>query len=106
MKDPFEVLKSKRFISAVAGLLVILLVSVAPELQNSEAFLVESITVIVTLLIGGYTITDAVKDYLATYTAKQKLPEVVQGINDLIEKKAHIDIPDEVVEALKQIIAK
>lgn len=54
-KSLFE---SKRFISAVAVVIAMVLVIFVPEFQDVETELVESLTILGLALVAGYTITD------------------------------------------------
>lgn len=54
-KSLFE---SKRFISAVAVVIAMVLVVLVPDFQNVETELVEALTVLGLALVTGYTITD------------------------------------------------
>lgn len=58
-----DILKSKRFwvavISGVIGILVVLI----PDLEQYSSTIIESLTVIAGLLIGGYSIQDAIVSY-------------------------------------------
>jgi hypothetical protein len=50
--------KSRRFISALIGLVMMVLVAYVPDLQPIEAVLVESITQVVLALIAGYSLSE------------------------------------------------
>lgn len=55
-----EVLKSRRFWSAVIGLVAMIVTGLVPELQPHIDIIVPGIVGIVGILIGGYAIEDAV----------------------------------------------
>lgn len=50
--------KSKRFWSAVVGLVLMIAINFVPDLEANADMLQETILVIVGLLIGGYTVVD------------------------------------------------
>jgi hypothetical protein len=54
-------LKSKRFWSAVIGLIAIVVTSFVPELQPHIDIIVPGILGIVGVLIGGYSVEDALR---------------------------------------------
>jgi len=56
-----ELLKSKRFWSAVIGLVMMVLVNVIPDLADNDGQLTNAILIIVGLLVGGYSIEDAIE---------------------------------------------
>lgn len=53
-----EIWKSKRFISAVATVIALVIVSLVPEFEDMQNELVETLTLLGGLLIAGYTFTD------------------------------------------------
>jgi hypothetical protein len=55
-----EVFKSRRFWSAVIGLIAIVVSGLVPELQEHIDIIVPGILGIVGVLIGGYSVEDAV----------------------------------------------
>lgn len=55
-----DIFRSKRFIAAGVGLVVMLLVAAIPELEASEDIIIESLVVLIGVLIGGYSIQDAI----------------------------------------------
>ncbi|MFP4322647.1 MAG: hypothetical protein ACLFTK_09350 [Anaerolineales bacterium] len=64
------IFKSKRFISAVVGVLVMLVVAFVPELQALESQLAEGVTAIVLALIAGYSVTDIALEWLRGRTSQ------------------------------------
>ena len=52
------VLKSRRFVSGIVGLIVILLAGVVPELRTEFETIATAVVVIVGVLIGGYSAED------------------------------------------------
>lgn len=58
------IFKSKRFISALVGIIVMLVVAYVPDLQPFEKTLVSGISDVVLALIAGYSLTDIVRDWL------------------------------------------
>lgn len=53
-----ELLNSKRFWTAVAGIVAMIVVSLVPTLADMEETLTTVIFTVVMALIGGYTLTD------------------------------------------------
>ncbi len=58
------IFKSKRFVSAFVGLIIMILVTFIPELANYEDTLVEAITTVILALIAGYSATDILLTWL------------------------------------------
>ncbi len=58
------IFKSKRFISALVGVLVMIVVAFVPELHPLEGDLASGITDIVLALIAGYSVTDIALEWL------------------------------------------
>jgi len=56
--------RSKRFISAVIGVVIMIIVAFVPELATYELLLVEQLTQIVVALIAGYSLTDIAREWL------------------------------------------
>jgi hypothetical protein len=54
-----ELLKSKRFWSAIVGLVAIIVTAFVPELQPHIDVIVPAILGIIGILIGGYTVEGA-----------------------------------------------
>lgn len=59
------IFKSKRFISAVVGVVVMVLVAYLPELAPFETIILENVADVVVALIAGYSLTDIARDWLA-----------------------------------------
>lgn len=55
-----EILKSKRFWSAVVGGILAVLVIIIPDLEPLQETLLNAIVILIGLLIGGYTIEGTV----------------------------------------------
>ena len=62
----FEVLKSRRFITLVVGMLVMLVVAYVPQFGSIEDELVSNVTLLVGLLIAGYSLQDVAREFLPT----------------------------------------
>lgn len=60
-----EILKSKRFWSAVVGLVILVLSSVIPQLEAHLSVIAPSVIAIVGILIGGYSIEETAQAYSA-----------------------------------------
>ena len=56
-----ELFGSKRFISAVIGIVVLIFSNVSPEIGRLFGDIQEPVTQIVLLLIGGYAVEDAIQ---------------------------------------------
>ena len=56
-----DILRSKRFWSALLGLLAMVIISVAPSLQEHIEILIPGVVGIIGILIGGYAVEDAVQ---------------------------------------------
>lgn len=54
-----EIFKSKRFWSALVGLVMMVAVNLVPDLADNADTLTAAILVVVGLLIGGYSVEDA-----------------------------------------------
>lgn len=55
-----DIFRSKRFIAAFVGLLVMILVGLFPDLESSQDTIIEAVVVVVGVLIGGYSVQDAI----------------------------------------------
>ena len=53
-----NVLRSRRFVSAIVGMLVLLVSSVVPELEEHLSVIAPTIVIIIGVLIGGYAAED------------------------------------------------
>ncbi len=53
-----NVLKSRRFVTAVVGLVVILLSAATPALEEEFQTIATSVVIIVGVLVGGYSAED------------------------------------------------
>ena len=71
-----EIFKSKRFWTALMGILSMVLVAFVPELEPHMETLVPGILGVVGLLIGGYTVQDTIVAYNGEtkYTSKPVNP--------------------------------
>ena len=58
------IFKSKRFVSAVVGLIFMILVAYIPQLQPLEKDIVVHVTDVIVALIAGYSLTDILRDWL------------------------------------------
>jgi len=56
-----DVLKSKRFVSSIVAAILATLVVIVPEFQAQEAALLDMVVLLFGLLIGGYSIQDALQ---------------------------------------------
>ena len=56
-----EILRSKRFVSAVIGIVVLILSNVSPEIGRLFGDIQEPVAQIILLLIGGYAVEDAIQ---------------------------------------------
>lgn len=56
-----ELFRSRRFWSAIVGLLLMTIVNFVPELAQNVETLTTAIMIVVGLLIGGYTAEDVAK---------------------------------------------
>lgn len=56
---------SKRFISALVGLVLMVVIAYVPDLKPYEPALIEGVSQVVMALIAGYSLTDIARDYLA-----------------------------------------
>jgi hypothetical protein len=61
-KQATDVLKSKKFWTLIIGLLVMLLVSLVPDLEQDSDKIIESLTLLISIAIGGYAIQDYGKE--------------------------------------------
>lgn len=55
-----ELFKSRRFWSAIVGLVMMVIVNFIPELKQNAETLTTAIMIVVGLLIGGYSVEDAI----------------------------------------------
>lgn len=94
-----DILKSKRFISSLIGILAMLLVAAIPEFQSAETELITAFTGIVMFLIGGYTLEGSFKAWLAQPGSIKKMGAVLQYLIDKAEAASKIDIPDDIEAA-------
>jgi hypothetical protein len=54
-----NLLKSRKFITAVAGILAMVLVTLVPELQQYNDVLIQAIVAVIIAVIGGTALEDA-----------------------------------------------
>lgn len=52
------IFRSKRFWSALLGVVFMVIVAFVPELEGDQQLLISAITVVIGLLIGGYSAED------------------------------------------------
>lgn len=57
----FEFLKSKRFISAASYVVALILVAYLPIFEGMELDIASGLTIVFGILIGGYSVEDALK---------------------------------------------
>lgn len=55
-----EILKSRRFWSALLGVVFMVLVNIIPELKANAEQLTNAALIVIGLLVGGYSLEDAV----------------------------------------------
>lgn len=55
-----ELFKSKRFWSAIVGVVMMFIIAIFPELEANNSIITEALLIFIGLLIGGYTVVDAV----------------------------------------------
>jgi len=75
---------SRRFISAVVGVVVMIIVNYVPEFQGKESVLVDNITYVVMALIAGYSVQDAIRE--ATHLIEYLRAKAIEVITTPIEK--------------------
>lgn len=97
-----EVIKSKRFIAAVLGVVAMLLVAAIPEFASAEDELISSLTAIILSLIAGYTFSDSLKAWLQQPGNIAKFGAMVAYGLDKVEAAARVDIPDAIEGGLVQ----
>lgn len=56
--------KSKRFISAVVGVIIMMVVAFVPQLDAYQGEIVDAITEIIMALVAGYSLTDIAREWL------------------------------------------
>ena len=78
-----NVLGSRRFISAVVGLVFMLLTSYLPDLEPYAPKLQEYAVILVIALISGYSLQDIVREF------KQHAGEILE----LVEEAAKVTVP-------------
>lgn len=76
-----------------------LAVAYFPQFGNYEDQIVENTLYIVLFLIGGYTITDSFKFWLARPGSIQIVQGALQQGIDMVESATHVDIPDTLEDA-------
>ncbi|MBZ0310182.1 MAG: hypothetical protein K8I82_29245 [Anaerolineae bacterium] len=97
-----DILKSKRFISGLIGILAMLLVAAIPDFQSAETELITAFTSIILFLIGGYTLEGSFKAWLAQPGNIEKAGAVLQYLIDKAEAVSRVDIPDDIEAAAVQ----
>ena len=81
-KRASDTLRSKRFWSALIGLLTILITGVAPDLKEHIGVIVPGVLGIVGLLIGGYTAQDVAREkYNPTMPPVESVNQVVFDVD-------------------------
>ena len=58
-----ELLKSKRFWSAVVGLVIIIFASINPDLEQHLNSIQDGVIALIGVLIGGFTLVDAIQAF-------------------------------------------
>ena len=61
-KQATDLFKSKKFWTLIIGLVVMLLVSIVPELEQNSDKIIESLTLLVTVALGGFAVQDYGKE--------------------------------------------
>lgn len=109
-----DVLKSKRFITALVAMLVMLIVVAFPEFQSAETELITAIAALALLLVGGQSLEDALRVWLGYPGNIQRVGSVAAYGMDKFEAVTGKDIPDaleavirvEIENALKKLTEK
>lgn len=86
--------QSKKFITALVGIVAMVIIGLVPELANSESEMVDNVTYIVMLAIAGFTFQDIGILWLQKPRSIQLVREGVQYGLDAFEKATGKDIPD------------
>lgn len=66
------IVTSRRFVSGVVALVIMIFISVVPEFAEYEALMIEYISYIALALIAGYSLQDVA---IAIFNGRTKLPE-------------------------------
>jgi hypothetical protein len=70
-----DVLRSKRFVSAVVGMIVAVIIVLIPDLQAQEDALLNMVTTFILFLVGGYSVQDALAAHRTGVTKYDKVPD-------------------------------
>lgn len=105
-KQVLDVLRSKRFWAMLVGLAVMLAVAAFPQFASAEDQLISSITFIVLLLIGGYSLQDVAIAWLSQPGNITVAVDAAQAAVDYGENFLKIDIPDSMEAAAKEELRK
>lgn len=97
MNNVPEIFKSKRFWSAIAYVLALLVVFYIPEFQGSEVEVAGGLTIVFSLLVGGYAAEDVVQVIviarsLAAKTAN-KYDDMGVAIAEAAANSAGLNVP-------------
>ncbi len=90
MNDP--IYKSRRFWSAIVGIVVLVLSSIIPELEQHLNIIAPSVVTIILILVGGYAGEDIAQAWRQTRTDVQTHVNVTapssaaQGIVNAVER--------------------
>lgn len=92
-----EIFKSKRFFSAVAYVIALVLVFYLPDFKGSEEEVASGLTLVFALLIGGYAAEDVVQAIviarsLAAKTAT-KYDDMAVAIAETVATSAGLEVP-------------
>ena len=69
--------KSKRFWSAVVGLVLMIAINFIPDLEVNADMLQDTILVIIGLLIGGYTVVDTMQAFKGVPSKYDNTPQTL-----------------------------
>jgi hypothetical protein len=68
-----NILKSRRFWTGIVGVVMMVLVQIVPGIMEHADILTNAILILIGLLIGGYSLEDAVLAYTKPEATAQKL---------------------------------
>lgn len=105
-KQMLDVFRSKRFWTMVVGIAVMLFVAAFPQFESAEEQIIGSVTFIVLLAIGGYSLQEIALAWLSQPGNVTVAVDAAQSGVDFVENTFQIDIPDSIEVSAKEELRK
>lgn len=100
----YDVFKSKRFVTTLVMLLLMITSAFVPKLSGVENALTENIVYIIMTIFAGYGFTDVARMWLGREGSVDIAVSAVQAGMDTFEKVTLHEIPDSFEEIIKTAV--